>query len=69
VYIGEVDDHARMEISTVTVAYIDVLRSCLDYSCCDMCEGTLIVADVLRSGLDYSGCDMCEGTLIVTVDW
>jgi len=43
VYIEVVDDLASMEISTVVVARIDVLRSGLDHSGCDMCEGTLIV--------------------------
>jgi len=43
VYIGVVDDLASMEVSTVMVAHIDVLRSGLDHSGCDMCEGTLIV--------------------------
>jgi len=43
VYIGVVDDGARMELSTVMVAHIEVLHSGLDYSGCDMCEGTLIV--------------------------
>jgi hypothetical protein len=43
VYVGVVYDFASMEISTVMVAHIDVLRSGLDHSGCDMCEGTLIV--------------------------
>jgi len=43
VYVGVVDDLASMEISTVMVAHIDVYLSGLDYSGCDMCEGTLIV--------------------------
>jgi hypothetical protein len=36
-------DFASVEISTVMVAHIDVLRSGLDHSGSDMCEGTLIV--------------------------
>jgi hypothetical protein len=43
VYVGVVYDFASMQISTIMVAHIDVLHSGLDYSGCDMCEGTLIV--------------------------
>ena len=43
VYVGVVYDFASMQISTFMVAHIDVLRSGLDHSGSDMCEGTLIV--------------------------
>jgi len=32
-----------MYLSTIMVAHIDGLRSGLDHSSCDMCEGTVIV--------------------------
>jgi hypothetical protein len=43
VYVGVVYDFASMEISTIMVPHIDVLRSGLDHSGSDVCEGTLIV--------------------------
>jgi len=43
VYRGVDDNLARMEISTVMAAHIDVLHPGLDHSGCDMCEGTLNV--------------------------
>jgi len=43
VYVGVVYDFASMEISTIMVAHIDVLRSGLDHSGSDTGEGTLIV--------------------------
>jgi len=43
VYVGVVYHFASMQIMTIMVAHIDVLRSGLDHSGCDMCEGTLIV--------------------------
>jgi hypothetical protein len=43
VYVGVVYNFASMEISTIMVAHIDVLRSGLDHSACDMSKGTLIV--------------------------
>jgi hypothetical protein len=42
VYVG-VYDFASMEISTIMVSHIDVLRSGFDHSSSDVCEGTLIV--------------------------